>query len=71
MVDYTLDELQEMLEPEKFLRINRSYLVSIESITKIDDYFGQRLILQLQPLASEEVVVSREKVTPFKIWMGK
>lgn len=71
VVDYTMDELEDMLDPEKYFRISRSFYVSIASIDKIDDYFGNRLILQLKPAVDKEALVSREKVTDFKKWMGK
>jgi two-component system, LytTR family, response regulator LytT len=71
VVDYTMDELQDMLDPQRYFRISRSFYVSIDSIDKIDDYFGNRLILQLQPAVDKEALVSREKVTDFKMWMGK
>jgi two-component system, LytTR family, response regulator LytT len=71
VVDYTMDELEDMLDPERYFRISRSFYVSIASIDKIDDYFGNRLILQLKPVVDKEALVSREKVTDFKKWMGK
>jgi two-component system, LytTR family, response regulator LytT len=71
VVDYTMEELEEMLDPERYFRISRSFYVSIDSIDKIDDYFGNRLILQLKPTVDKEALVSREKVTDFKKWMGK
>lgn len=71
VVDYTMDELEEMLDPEKYFRISRSFYVSVNCIDKIDDYFGNRLVLQLKPLVDKEALVSREKVTAFKKWMGK
>ena len=71
VVDYTMDELEEMLDPEKYFRISRSFYVSVNSIDKIEDYFGNRLILQLTPAVDKEALVSREKVTDFKKWMGK
>jgi two-component system, LytTR family, response regulator LytT len=71
VVDYTMDELEDMLDPERYFRISRSFYVSIASIDKIDDYFGNRLILQLRPVVDKEALVSREKVTDFKKWMGK
>jgi DNA-binding LytR/AlgR family response regulator len=71
VVDYTMDELEEMLNPERYFRISRSFYVSVNSIDKIDDYFGNRLILQLKPAVDKEALVSREKVTDFKKWMGK
>lgn len=71
IVDYTIEDLEDMLAPEKFFRISRSFYVSIKSIERIEDYFGNRLILQLKPAIDKESIVSREKVSDFKIWMGK
>jgi two-component system, LytTR family, response regulator LytT len=71
VVDYTMDDLEEMLDPESYFRISRSFYVSIASVDKIDDYFGNRLILGLRPAVDKEALVSREKVTDFKKWMGK
>jgi DNA-binding LytR/AlgR family response regulator len=71
VVDYTMDELEEMLDPEKYFRISRSFFVSIDSVDRIDDYFGNRLILGLRPAVDKEALVSREKVTDFKKWLGK
>ena len=71
VVDYTMDELEEMLNPEKYFRISRSFYVSIDSIDQIHDYFGNRLLLHLKPTVDKEVLVSREKVMDFKKWMGK
>lgn len=71
VVDYTMDELEEMLDPDKFFRISRSFYVSIRSVGQIHDYFGNRLILNLLPVLDKESIVSREKVAEFKRWMGK
>ncbi|MCE7064564.1 LytTR family DNA-binding domain-containing protein [Dyadobacter sp. CY326] len=71
LVDYTLDELAEVLDPERFFRINRGMMVTHKSVDKIDPYFGNRLSLSLRPLHNKEVLVSREKVSDFKHWMGK
>ncbi|WP_324672219.1 LytTR family DNA-binding domain-containing protein [Hymenobacter sp. GOD-10R] len=71
VVDYSLDELEAMLDPARFFRISRSFLVSIDSVEQIEPYFGNRLALHLRPSLDKEVIVSREKLTPFKTWMGK
>jgi len=71
LVDYTLDELAESLDPARFFRINRGMMVTHRSVDKIDPYFGNRLALTLRPAHNKEVLVSREKVGDFKIWMGK
>jgi DNA-binding LytR/AlgR family response regulator len=71
VVDYTMDELEEMLDPDKYYRISRSYFISVNSVEQIHDYFGNRLLLYLKPNAEKEAIVSREKVTEFKKWLGK
>ena len=71
VVDYTMDELEDMVDPKQYFRISRSFYVSVNSIDKIEEYFGNRLILTLKPVVDKEALVSREKVTDFKKWMGK
>jgi DNA-binding LytR/AlgR family response regulator len=71
VVDYTMDEMEEMLDPDKYFRISRSFYVSINAIDQIHDYFGNRLLLHLNPAVEKEAIVSREKVSDFKKWMGK
>ncbi len=71
VVDYTMDELEEMLDPQKYFRISRSFFISVNSVDQIHDYFGNRLLLHLKPAVDKESIVSREKVTDFKKWMGK
>lgn len=71
VVDYTMDELNAMLDPDRFFRISRSFFISVESVGQIHDYFGNRLIIFLQPEIEKEAIVSREKVSDFKTWLGK
>lgn len=71
VVDYTMDELEDMLDPQQYFRISRSFYISVDSVDQIHDYFGNRLMLQLKPAVDKESIVSREKVTDFKKWMGK
>jgi len=71
IVDYTMDELEDMLNPDEYFRISRSFYISIESVDQIHDYFGSRLLLNLKPAVDKEAIVSREKVSDFKKWMGK
>ncbi|OIN57981.1 LytR/AlgR family response regulator transcription factor [Arsenicibacter rosenii] len=70
-VDYTLDELEKMLDPDQFFRANRQFITHIQSVQQIHPYFNNKLKLILKPVTDEEVVISREKATDFKKWMGK
>ncbi len=71
VIDYTMDEIENMLDPDQYFRINRAFMVSIKCIDQIHDYFGNRLKLNLKPTIDKEALVSREKVAQFKDWMGK
>jgi two-component system, LytTR family, response regulator LytT len=71
VVDYTMDELSEMLDPDSFFRISRAFYISVDSVDQIHDYFGNRLLLHLKPAVDKEAIVSREKVSEFKTWLGK
>lgn len=72
IVDYTLEQLSELVDPNDFFRINRSYLVHYKSINSVSPYFNGKLKLQITP-ASElnDLVVSRERANDFKRWLGK
>lgn len=61
IIDYTMDEVEQMLDPQLFFRINRSFIVSVKSVLQVHDYFNSRLVLNLQPFTEEQVIVSREK----------
>ncbi|MBQ3174038.1 MAG: response regulator transcription factor [Alistipes sp.] len=69
LLDYSLDTVQEMLDPKLFFRISRSYIVSINSIENISKYLGTRLKLQLTPRSEDDVVVSRSRTSDFLEWL--
>ncbi len=69
LLDYSLDMMQEMLDPKIFFRISRSYIVSINSIENISKYLGTRLKLQITPHTDDEVVVSRSRTSDFLEWL--
>jgi DNA-binding LytR/AlgR family response regulator len=69
LLDYSLDMVQEMLDPKLFFRISRSYIVSINAIENISKHLGTRLKIQLNPPTTEEVVVSRSRTSDFLEWL--
>jgi DNA-binding LytR/AlgR family response regulator len=70
-VNYSLDELERILDPRLFFRANRQFIVHVQSIESIHPYFKGKLKLQLQPVptAANEVLVSQEKASKFKDWV--
>ncbi len=71
LVEYTMEEIEAMLDPRDWFRVSRQFIVSVPSVAEIHPYFNNRLILHLTPKESEEVTVSRERVADFKVWLGK
>ena len=70
LVDYSLDELLEKLNPKIFFRVNRKFIINIESIKDIIAYSNSRLRIVLNTKTDNEIIVSREKVKIFKKWIG-
>ena len=70
-VDFTLDQLETMLDPAEFFRINRKAIININSIQKTGTYFNSRLKITSSWLSDENSIVSREKVKAFKEWLGR
>jgi two-component system, LytTR family, response regulator LytT len=71
VVDYNMDELETMLDPQQYYRANRGFIICIKSVAQIHNYFNGKLKLDLIPSTDKEVLVSREKAMEFKEWMGK
>ncbi|HVU96525.1 MAG TPA: LytTR family DNA-binding domain-containing protein [Puia sp.] len=71
LIDYRIEELEQMLDPALFFRVNRSLLISIFSIDTVYSYAGNRLRLHVLPAYRKEIVVSRERVPAFRKWMGE
>ena len=70
-IDDTLDEVDKVLDPAAFFRINRSYIVNIKSIRKINTHFNGRLKIEIQQSDDNEIFVSRQRVAEFKKWLDK
>jgi len=71
LVEYTMEEIEAMLDPRDWFRVSRQFLVSVPSVAEIHPFFNNRLKLYLKPQEPEEVTVSRERVADFKVWLGK
>ncbi|HVU83661.1 MAG TPA: LytTR family DNA-binding domain-containing protein [Puia sp.] len=71
LVDYRIEELEKMLDPAVFFRVNRSFLISIHAIDQVYPYYGNRLKLQAVFSTPKEIIVSRDRVPDFRAWLGE
>ena len=69
-IDFNLDAIETMLDPKVFFRINRQYIISIQSIAEMFTYSKSRVLIKLNPPAKHETVVSTERSADFKLWLG-
>ncbi|WP_154859385.1 LytR/AlgR family response regulator transcription factor [Cyclobacterium xiamenense] len=71
VLDETLDQLAEGLDPEVFFRVNRSFVVQVAAIRQMHAYSRSRIKLDLQPPCAKECISSSEKTAEFKEWLGR
>lgn len=70
-LDYSLDQLETMLDPNKFFRINRKVIIQIDSIERVGTFFNNRLKIHTAFLIENDAVVSRDRVGNFKSWFNQ
>lgn len=71
IIDFTLEQLEELVDPQQFFRINRKFLVSLEAVEDIVSYSNSRLRLILKHSDTMDAIVSRDKVPAFKAWLDR
>lgn len=69
-LEYSLDNLEQMLDPQYFYRANRQFIIHIDSIKEMHSYSKARLKVKLNPLPDQDVVVSTERSSKFKQWLA-
>ena len=70
-VNNTLDELDQLVDPKSFFRVNRKYIVNFEALDEISPYFKGRLKLKLTPNVDDDIIVSTERSPIFKSWLDR
>jgi len=70
-IDYALDQLDTLLEPERYFRINRKYIVSINACYNILAWSNNRLRLKIDGIDDPDIIVARERVQEFKSWLDR
>lgn len=70
LIDYNLEQIEQMLDRQSFFRINRGFIIHIAAIKEIAIHSNSRLKVYLNFFQHEELIVSREKVNDFKEWLS-
>ena len=67
-LDKSLEEMENMLDPNRFFRANRQFIVARSCIREIEFYFNGRLLIRVAPVSSQPILISKERVPTFKSW---
>lgn len=70
-LDFSLDKLENMIDPELFFRINRNYIVNIEAISEMYTLAKSRIKVELKPKPSDETLVSFNRMSGFRKWINR
>ena len=68
-LDQSLDQIEHDLDPSRFFRINRQFIVKMDAIEEMIAYSKSRVKLKLNPPSEEEAIVSKERSPDFKKWL--
>lgn len=68
-ITLSLDDVNKLIAPEKFFRINRQYLISFSAIKEVEHYFSRKLIVKLKLPNQEKLLVGKDKATAFLTWL--
>ena len=71
IIEESVDELETLLNPDLFFRLNRTYMAPLTSIEKITNHFNGRLKISIANNNDDEIYVSRARASDFKKWLGK
>ncbi|HIY36061.1 MAG TPA: LytTR family transcriptional regulator [Candidatus Paraprevotella stercorigallinarum] len=69
IVDKTLSQLEDELDPSRFFRVNRQFVLSVDAIKRLEPYFNNKYRIYIFPEFQGEIYVSREKITLLKNWL--
>ncbi|NOT76726.1 MAG: response regulator transcription factor [Cyclobacteriaceae bacterium] len=71
ILDFTLDQLEGIIDPSRFFRVNRKYFVGVDSIQDMISFTNSRLKLLLKTSDDMDIIVARERVQEFKEWLDR
>jgi len=69
-IDRTLADLEAELDPEAYFRVNRQYLVAASAIRGFKPFVKGKLVVELEPPGTDDVIVSQENAARFRAWLG-
>ena len=70
-INQSLNDLEQQLNPDLFFRVNRQYMVNIDSIDKLANFFKYKMTISLHGFPDLRIVVSKDRFTQLKNWLDR
>ncbi|AQX07259.1 LytR/AlgR family response regulator transcription factor [Elizabethkingia ursingii] len=70
IIPHTMDELEQQLDPKLFFRANRQFIICINAVEHVYNYFNNKLKVAMKKNNDVEIIISRDKAPLLKNWMG-
>lgn len=70
LMDQTLDDIMKELDPEKYYRTNRQFILAYNAIESVHKFGKSKLLVETNFSHDDQIIVSSEKATAFKQWLG-
>ena len=68
-LNMTLEEVESQLDPQRFMRVNRQFIISAAAVQKLSTYFLGKMRIHMAAAPDEEIIVSKDKVATVKRWL--
>ena len=68
-LNMTLEEVETQLDPQRFMRVNRQFIISAAAVQKLSTYFLGKMRIHMTAAPDEEIIVSKDKVATVKRWL--
>lgn len=71
LIDHTLEELEALIDPNRFFRISRKFIVHIDAVAEVRGTISTRMELKLTQPCEHDLTISRDKTSQFKTWLDR
>ena len=68
-LNLTLEEAESQLDPQRFMRVNRQFIVNAATVTKLSPFFLGKMRIHIADFPNTEIIVSKDKVAAVKRWL--
>lgn len=70
VIDLSLNKLSEQLAPDRFFRANRQVILCIDAVAHVEPYFNGKVVVFVKPSFKNQITISEEKMSSFKLWLN-